>query len=343
MIEENSNIVAPTNSTDEIKYEETIRPHVLKEFVGQKDLKENLSIFIQAANERQESLEHILFYGPPGLGKTTLSMIISQEIGSKLHTSSGPIIEKSGDLAAILTNLEPFDVLFIDEIHRMKSNIEEVLYSAMEDGVLDIMIGKGPTAKSMRIDIAPFTLVGATTKLSSVSAPLRDRFGSVMKLAFYNDDEMAKIVQRSARILEINIDDKASFELGKRSRGTPRITNRLLRRIRDFAQVGKIKNIDTNFVLRGLERLHIDKEGLNKQDRDLLLTIWEKFQGGPVGVSTLAASLSEEDSTIEEVYEPFLMQIGFLQRTPRGRVITERGKKYLQKYVEINVKDEKLF
>lgn len=327
-------VIPPTSpqvQTDEKIFEENLRPRNLVEFVGQDRLISNLKVFIQAALERGESLEHILFYGPPGLGKTTLSMIISSEMGSRLHVTAGPAIERAGDLAALLTNLGPHDVLFIDEIHRLRPNVEEILYTAMEDRVLDIMIGKGPMAKSMRIDLAPFTLVGATTRLSALSSPLRDRFGSTHKMEFYDFAEVQKILERTADILKVQFQPEAFYELSKRSRGTPRIANRLLRRMRDFAQVERLENISADFVSSALEKLHVDSEGLDRQDRQLLETIQNKFGGGPVGISTLAASLSEEPATIEDVYEPFLLQQGFIQRTPRGRVITERGKEYLGK------------
>jgi len=327
-------VIPPTSpqvQTDEKIFEENLRPRNLIEFVGQDRLISNLKVFIQAALERGESLEHILFYGPPGLGKTTLSMIISSEMGSRLHVTAGPAIERAGDLAALLTNLGPHDVLFIDEIHRLRPNVEEILYTAMEDRVLDIMIGKGPMAKSMRIDLSPFTLVGATTRLSALSSPLRDRFGSTHKMEFYDFAEVQKILERTADILKVQFQPEAFYELSKRSRGTPRIANRLLRRMRDFAQVERLENISADFVSSALEKLHVDSEGLDRQDRQLLETIQNKFGGGPVGISTLAASLSEEPATIEDVYEPFLLQQGFIQRTPRGRVITERGKEYLGK------------
>lgn len=311
------------------EYENNIRPRSIDEFIGQERLVENLKIFIQAARERNEPLEHMLFYGPPGLGKTTLSTIISREMQSQLHITSGPAIERAGDLAALLTNLQAFDVLFIDEIHRLKSHVEEILYGAMEDGVIDIMIGKGPTAKSMRIDVAPFTLVGATTRLSALSAPLRDRFGAIMKLDFYESNHMMRIVERSSQILGVTINSEASRILGNCSRGTPRIANRLLRRMRDFAQVEKLSIIHEHFVINTLSKLHVDQYGLDNTDKQLLSTLEYKFAGGPVGVSTLAAALSEEKMTIEEVYEPFLLQLGFIERTARGRKITQRGKEYI--------------
>lgn len=324
-------ITAAVTQGDETLFEDTLRPRKLEDFVGQDGLVSNLKVFIQAAMQRGEPLEHILFYGPPGLGKTTLSMIISHEMSSKLHVTAGPVIERAGDLAALLTNLAPNDVLFIDEIHRLRPNVEEILYTAMEDGVLDIMIGKGPTAKSMRIDIVPFTLVGATTRLSAVSSPLRDRFGSTHKLEFYEPTELKKILGRTANILNVMLQEEALEELAKRSRGTPRIANRLLRRVRDFAQVEKKEKVDSDFVHSTLERLHVDAHGLDRNDLHLLETIQNKFGGGPVGLTTLAAALSEESATIEDVYEPFLLQKGFIQRTARGRTITEKGREYLSK------------
>ena len=334
MLEENNihdRIISSKEHIHDLKDEDHIRPQILSDFVGQSDLVSNLKIFIQAAQERKEALEHILFYGPPGVGKTTLSMIIAHEIGSNMHVTSGPIIERPADLAALLTSLQPFDILFIDEIHRMRPNTEEILYSAMEDGYFDIMLGKGTSAKAMRITLEPFTLVGATTKLSALSSPLRDRFGSTMKLGFYNEKEMHTIIKRSARILNLNIEDAAAIELGKRSRGTPRIGNRLLRRVRDFAQIEKQNMVDLTFVQYALSKLFVDSYGLDDNDKKLLTIIIDKFSGGPVGLTTLAAALSEEVDTIETVYEPFLLQMGFLERTSRGRKITDLGKRYIYK------------
>lgn len=322
-------VIEPVVAQEEQKFERSLRPKRLAEFIGQPQLVENLSIFMQAANKRKEPLEHVLFYGPPGLGKTTLSLIISQEMSSHLHTTSGPAIERQGDLAALLTNLAPHDVLFIDEIHRIKPHVEEILYSAMEDNVLDIMIGKGPTAKSMRIDIAPFTLVGATTKLSSLSSPLRDRFGSVMKLDFYNDEDLGEIILRSGKLMNMHLDIPASLMLARSARGTPRIANRLLRRVRDFADIAEVSQIDESFVLSCLKRLSVDTNGLDHNDVRLLSLMIRNYNGGPVGISTLAAALAEEPQTLEEVYEPYLLQQGFIQRTPRGRMITEKGRLYV--------------
>jgi holliday junction DNA helicase RuvB len=310
--------------------EQTIRPRDLNEFVGQTKLKNNLSIFLKAAKKRKEPLEHTLFYGPPGLGKTTLSMIIAKEMGSKLFQVSGPAIDKQGDLASILTNIEEGDVLFIDEIHRMKTQVEEILYSALEDYYIDIIIGKGPTARSMRIDLPRFTLVGATTKVSMVSAPLRDRLGQIFKLDFYSIQEIGQIINRSANFLNIEIDEKGTKEIAKRARFTPRIANRLLRRIRDFAEIKHEGKIDIINTISSLNQLEIDEIGLDATDRALLRIIIENYQGGPVGLNTLAASLSEDMNTIEDMYEPFLLKLGFLERTPRGRKATHKAYEHLK-------------
>ncbi len=314
---------------EDTQLDKTLRPQNLDEFIGQEKIKKSLKISIQAAKQRQEVIDHILIYGPPGLGKTTLAHIISKEMNTNIKITSGPAIEKSGDLAAILTNLEEGDVLFIDEIHRLNKTIEEILYPSMEDYVLDIMVGKGPSAKSIRIDIAKFTLVGATTKLSLLSAPLRDRFGDIWKLDYYTNEELQKIIQRSSQILNIDIDKKSSEEISKRSRKTPRIANRLLKKIRDYAQVVGDGEINYNICKESLNHMDIDELGLDITDREILKIIIEKFNGGPVGISTIAATTGEEVSTIENVYEPFLMQLGFIERTPRGRKATKQAYEHL--------------
>jgi Holliday junction DNA helicase RuvB len=304
-------------------FEQTLRPKHLAEYVGQSSIKEHLIVYIAAAKKRTESLGHTILHGPPGLGKTTLAHIIAKEMGSQMRTTSGPAIEKPGDLASLLTNLEEGDVLFIDEIHRMRPAIEEVLYSAMEDFALDLVIGKGPTARSMRLDLKPFTLVGATTKIGSVSAPLRDRFSHHFKLQFYNDIEMEQIVERTAGILDVTMDTGAARSVALSCRATPRIANRLVRSVRDFAQVQDETVVSKDRVLSTLKKLGIDNKGLDDTDRMILRTVIEKFGGGPVGVSTLAAATAEEIDTLEDVYEPYLMQCGYLHRTPKGRMVTK--------------------
>lgn len=313
---------------EEEAVEANLRPRRLKDYIGQEKIKESLKIFIEAAQKRNEALEHCLFYGPPGIGKTTLSLIIGNELGAKTKVTSGPAIERPGDLAAILTSLEKGDVLFIDEIHRLNRIVEEILYPAMEDRAIDIMIGKGPGARSMRIELNPFTIIGATTKIGSLSSPLRDRFGSIFSLDFYNEKEIGQIISRSAKILDVEIEKEAREELAKRSRFTPRIANRLLKRSRDFAQVKHDGVITFPIVLEALEMLGVDSLGLDKGDRKILFAIAEKFSGGPVGLDTLSASTSEEKETIEDVYEPYLLQIGFIERTPRGRKITQKALEY---------------
>ena len=313
----------------EDNFEQSIRPDSIDEYIGQKEVKENLDIFIKAAKMREESLDHVLLYGPPGLGKTTLAYIIANELGSNIKTASGPSIEKSGDLAAILSSLEKGDVLFIDEIHRMPRYIEEILYPAMEDYVLDIMVGNDSNSKNIRIDLPPFTLVGATTRAGDLSSPLRDRFGIVSKLQYYTIDELKEIVKRTSRVLESPIDDEAALELACRSRGTPRIANRLFRRVRDFALVDGKNVIDLEITKYALDKLKVDKLGLDDTDYNLLRSIIEKFNGGPVGIDALAASIGEEVTTIEDVYEPYLLQIGLLKRTNRGRIATKEAYDHL--------------
>ncbi|AXN37702.1 Holliday junction branch migration DNA helicase RuvB [Peribacillus butanolivorans] len=307
---------------NELSFEQSLRPQNLKQYIGQDKVKANLSVYIEAARMREETLDHVLLYGPPGLGKTTLAVIIANEMGVNIRTTSGPAIERPGDLAAILSALEPGDVLFIDEIHRLPRVVEEVLYPAMEDFCLDIVVGKGPEARSIRIDLPPFTLVGATTRAGSLSAPLRDRFGVLSRLEYYTENHLADIIIRTARIMDTEMDDQAAGELARRSRGTPRIANRLLRRVRDFAQVRGDGTITAELADYALELMQVDRLGLDHIDHKLLKGIIEKFRGGPVGLETIAATIGEEAHTIEDVYEPYLLQVGFLQRTPRGRMAT---------------------
>jgi Holliday junction DNA helicase RuvB len=324
-----SRSVDTKENLEDVKIEGSLRPKSLDTYIGQKKIKESLKIYIEAAKKRGDSLDHLLFYGPPGLGKTTLSQIIANEMGVNIKITSGPAIEKPGDMAAILNNLQEGDILFVDEIHRLNRQVEEVLYPAMEDFAIDIMIGKGPTARSIRLDLPRFTLVGATTRAGMLSAPLRDRFGMIHRMEFYDIDELCTIIMQSARVLGVEVDEKGAMEMARRSRGTPRLANRILKRVRDFAQVKYDGVITEKVAITALDLMDVDKMGLDHIDRNLLMTMIEKFGGGPVGLDTLAAAIGEDSGTIEDVYEPYLIKNGFINRTPRGRVVTEEAYHHL--------------
>lgn len=325
----NKRIITTEFTGEDVQIESSLRPKLLNEYIGQSKIKDNLSIYIKAAKQRNESLDHLLFYGPPGLGKTTLAGIIASEMGVKIKITSGPAIEKPGELAALLSNLSEHDILFIDEIHRLNRQVEEILYPAMEDYSLDIMIGKGPTARSIRLDLPHFTLIGATTRFGMLSAPLRDRFGVVSRLEFYTPEELSEIVKRSAGLLSVRIDKDGAFEIARRSRGTPRLANRLLKRVRDVAQVKYDGKINLDIAIEALDMLDVDPFGLDHLDREVLDTIIYKFNGGPVGLDTIAAAIGEDAGTIEDVYEPYLIKNGFINRTPRGRVVTPLAYRHL--------------
>ena len=316
-------IIDPESQKDEIPAETSLRPMSLDEYVGQEEIKRNLRVFIEAAKTRADALDHVLFHGSPGLGKTSLAYIIAHELNVNIRSTSGPVIERPGDLAAILTSLEPRNVLFIDEIHRLNHVVEEILYPAMEDYQLDIIIGQGPSARTMKITLPPFTLVGATTRTGLLTPPLRDRFGVILRVEFYQPEDLKKIILRSARLLDISIKEEGAFEIARRSRGTPRVANRILRRVRDYAQVEANGVITYKLARHALDMLDIDDQGLDKMDRNIMMTIIKKFDGGPLGLDTLSAAVSEEKDTIEDVYEPFLIQLGYIKRTPRGRVATK--------------------
>lgn len=328
IFDDNERIITSDYIEEDAEIETGLRPHRLEEYIGQERVKENLGIYIKAAQERKEALDHVLLYGPPGLGKTTLAGVIANEMGVNIRITSGPAIEKAGDLAAILTNLSQHDILFIDEIHRLSRSVEEILYPAMEDYALDIIIGKGPSAKSIRLDLPKFTLIGATTRAGLLTAPLRDRFGVILRLELYNIDELVKIITRSATLLNVSIDLEGARELARRSRGTPRIANRLLKRARDFAQVKYDGEITKEVACAAMEMMEIDSIGLDEIDRKMIFAMVRSFGGGPVGLETLAATIGEEANTIEDVYEPYLLQLGFIARTPRGRIVTPDAYKH---------------
>ena len=337
---ENNRFITSTKNTQDSLIETSLRPSTMSEYVGQTKIKNNLEIYIKAAKSRKESLDHVLLYGPPGLGKTTLSHIIAKELGSQIKITSGPAIEHAADLAAILTNLNQNDVLFIDEIHRLNKTVEEILYPAMEDFALDFIVGKGPSARSMRLKIKPFTLIGATTRAGMLTGPLRDRFGVICRLELYSPEELVEILTRSAKILKIDIDNAASWEIARRSRGTPRIANRFLKRIRDFAEVMGNGSITLDITKKALSMLEVDELGLDHIDRRLLLGMITKFGGGPVGLDTLSASTGEEAITIEDIYEPYLLQLGFIARTPRGRIVLPKAYEHLHMTLDIARKEE---
>jgi Holliday junction DNA helicase RuvB len=333
----------PEPQPDEISVDISLRPKSLDEYVGQENVKRNLRVFIEAARNRSEALDHVLFHGSPGLGKTSLAHIIANELGVKINSTSGPVIERPGDLAAILTSLQPRDVLFIDEIHRLNHVVEEILYPAMEDFQLDLVIGQGPSARIMKISLPPFTLVGATTRTGLLSAPLRDRFGVVLRVEFYKPEELRQIVKRSAKLMEIPIKEEGAHEIARRSRGTPRVANRILRRVRDYAQVEAEGVITLEVAKQALVMLDVDEKGLDRMDRHIMLTIMEKFSGGPIGLDTLSAAVSEEKDTLEDVYEPYLIQMGYIKRTPRGRVATKLAYEHFNLTMKLTPEQKKLF